>query len=163
MVLSYSGVFLVQVRFTSSRESYCIFRSSRRRMASSSSSVVVSEEAVRPPSSSSSPNDPDPVSGLNDQESPGTWTKKIGKFKRKTMSGESSSPDKDVQATKKMKEKTEPRFIVYLRGTVVKLTNRNPVFIEREIKTRLNDVESIHLRRVSLCITCKSEEQRNNI
>ena len=98
-----------------------------------------------------------------DQESPGTWTKKTGKSKSKTMSGESSSPDKDVQATKKMKEKTEPRFIVYLRGTVVKLTSRNPVSIEREIKTRFNDVESIHLRGVSLKITCKNEEQRNNI
>ena len=62
-----------------------------------------------------------------------------------------------------MKEKTEPRFIVYVRGIVVKLTSRNPVSIEREIKTRFNDVESIHLRGVSLKITCKSEEQRNNI
>ena len=79
------------------------------------------------------------------------------------MSGESSSPDKDVQASKKMKEKTEPRFIVYLRGTVVKLTSRNRVFIECEIKTRFNDVESIHLRGVSLKITRENEEQRSNI
>ena len=63
------------------------------------------------------------------------------------MSGESSSPDKDVQATKKMKEKTEPRFIVYLRETVVKLTSRNLVSIERAIKTRFNDVKSIHPSR----------------
>ena len=79
------------------------------------------------------------------------------------MSGESSSPDKDVQATKNMKEKTKPRFIVYLRGTVAKLTSPNPASIEREIKTRFNDVQSIHLRGVSLKITCKSEEQRDNI
>ena len=79
------------------------------------------------------------------------------------MSGESSSPHKDVQATKKMKDKTEPCFIIYLRGTVVKLTSRNAVSIERKIKTRFNDVESIHLRGESLKITCKSEELRNNI
>ena len=78
------------------------------------------------------------------------------------MSGESSSPDEDVQVTKKMKDKTEPRFIVYLRGTVVKLTSRNPVSIEREIKTRFNDVENIHLHGVSLKITCKSEEQKQH-
>ena len=57
-----------------------------------------------------------------------------------------------------MKEKTEPRFIFYLRGTVVKLTSRNPVSIEREIKTRFNDVESIHLRGVSLKIRARSSE-----
>ena len=134
-------------------------------MASSSYSVIVSEETVRQSSSSSSSsaNDTDPVSRMDDQELPGTWTKKTGKSKRKTMSGESSLSDKDVQATKKMKEKTEPRFIVYLRGTIVKLTSRNPVSIEREIKTRFNHVESIHLRGMSPKITCKSEEQRNNI
>ena len=62
-----------------------------------------------------------------------------------------------------MKEETEPRFIVYLRGTTIKLTSRNPVSIERGIKTRFNEVESIHLRGVSLKITCQSEEQRDNI
>ena len=51
---------------------------------------------------------------MDDQESLGTCTQKTGKSKRKTISGESFSSDKDVQATKKMKEKTEPRFIVYL-------------------------------------------------
>ena len=76
-----SGVFIAQVRFTSSREFYYVFRASRRRMASSSYGVVVSEETVCQPSSSSSsssPNNPDPVSRMDDQESPGTWTKKTG-------------------------------------------------------------------------------------
>ena len=46
-----------------------------------------------------------------------------------------------------MKEKTQPHFIVYLRGTAVKLTSWNPVSNEREIKSRFNDVESKKLHR----------------
>ena len=61
--------------------------------------------------------------------------------------------------TKKMK-KTEPRFVVYLRRTAVKLTTRNPaVFIEREIKFMFGGVVSIQLRGVSLKITCRDEKQ----
>ena len=45
----------------------------------------------------------------------------------------------------------------------MKLTSRNPVSIEREIKTRFDDVVSIQLRGVSLKVTCRSEEQREKI
>ena len=45
----------------------------------------------------------------------------------------------------------------------MKLTNRNPVSIEREIKTRFDDVVSIQLRGMSLKVTCRSEEQRDKI
>ena len=101
---------------------------------------------------SSSSTDPDAVSMMEDQESTEAWTKKTGKSKRKTMSDELSSPGKDVQTRKKTK-KAEPHFIVFLRGTAVNLTSRNPVFIEQEIKTRFYDVDSVLLRGVSLKIT----------
>ena len=113
------------------------------------------------PSSSSSSSSRDAASKKNDHESSGTWTDKTGKFnRRKTISGASSSPYREVQAAKKIKEKIEPRYIVYLWGTAVKPTSSKPVSVERESKSRYNYVESIQLRGVSLKITCKSERDK---